>query len=213
MVRHPKPSKEAKMAEISYGDYKFDHAELPMASLVALAQSGLSHELGNVVASGVVADIRKTVNPEKPSDVTTEAVKAWRAAHPEQVAAFASARVTAKLEAIRNGTLGVSAPRGPSASADPLTAEMRKLAREQITAILEAAGMKFPGFSGKGDARKALTVTLKGKAFTGDELIANRLDAEYPNNNREAIEREAKRNLDARAKAKAKMAEGGVDSL
>jgi len=197
------------MATLTYGDHQFDTATLPESSVNALIAAGLAHNLGNVVASGVVSDIRREINPEKPSDVTTEAVKAWRAANAEAIARFTEARVAAQVKAIREGTLGVHAPRGPSASADPLMAEMRKIAKQQITDILVASGMKFPG---KKDGKEQ-TITLKGKAFTGEQLIANRLNPEYPNNNREAIEREAKRAIEARAKAASKNAEAGVDSL
>lgn len=195
--------------EITYGNHKIDLESIPQTSVIALASAGLAHTLGNVVASKIVAEIRKAINSEKPSGVTTEAVKAWRSANEDKISALSAKFQGEALAAIAEGKLGVHSPRRPSASADPLQAEMRKLAKTQITDILIAAGMKFPGVV-KG---KASTVTLKGKEWTGEELVSNRLDVAYPNNNREAIEAEAKRNLAARKRAVEANAKVGVEAL
>jgi hypothetical protein len=208
-----------QMATIEYGEHKLDLATLPETSLVALAQAGLAHTLGNVVASRVVAEIRKAINPEKPSDVTTEAVKAWRKTNEDKISVLSVKFQSESLEAINAGTLGVHVARGPSASADPLQAEMHRIAKAQISVILSGAGMKFPGAKlvkgkdGNPDTRVPETVTLKGSPWTGAQLIANRLDPDYPNNNRAEIEREAKSILAARKRDAEKQAAKGVDSL
>ena len=186
------------MTQLTYGDHTIDPATLPETSLHALLHEGFTHYLGNRVASKVSVWCDAQAGEGEDS-------KTWKVANAEAVSAKAAefrADMIAKLIA---GTIGERSLRGPSASADPLAAEMRKIAKAQITAILVASGMKFP--------TKDSTISLKGQAFTGDELVANRLNPEYAKNNREAIEREAKRNLDARKREAAKMAEAGVDSL
>src|SRR5580658_8429928 len=198
--------REPKMTlEITYGDHKLDLEALPQTSIVALASAGLAHTLGNVVASKIVAEVRKTINADKPSDVTTEAVKAWRKAHEADISAMSGRYQSEALAAIVAGTLGVHSPRAPKASSDPLMTEMRKIAKAQIVAILTAAKLTFPG--------KDKTLELKGTSYTGEQMIANRLDVEYPKNNREAIEKEAKAVLAARKREMDKLADAGVDAL
>lgn len=194
------------MPNLTYGEnITLDTTAIPVASLIALAQRGLNHELGNVVASKVVGDIRKTINPGSPADVTTEAIKAWRAANEAEVAKMTQGYQALAVKAIEAGALGVRAASGGGASVDPLTREMRAIAKREITDILAASGLKFPGKTKDGEA----TVTLKGVAHTGEALVARRLAGEH----RDRIEKEANRTLTARKREAEKNAAGGLDSL
>lgn len=205
------------MAQITYGDHTRDLDKLPATSLVALASAGFAHTLGNVVASKISSELHAVLDPSAPEGMSKEQAKAWfkaeaakyRVANPAKITEWNAMHQAAVLKAIDEGTLGVHAARGPSASADPLMAEMRKLAKVQISDILAAAQMKFPG-KVKGVEQ---TVTLKGVAYTGEQLIANRLDPAYERNNRKAIEDEAKRNLAARKREAERHAQAGVDAL
>lgn len=194
------------MSNLTYGEnITLDTTAIPVVSLIALAQRGLNHELGNVVASKVVGDIRKAINPGSPADVTTEAIKSWRAANEAEVAKMTQGYQALAVKAIEAGALGVRAASGGGASVDPLTREMRGIAKREITDILAASGLKFPGKTKAGEA----TVTLKGVAHTGEALVARRLAGEQ----RDRIEKEANRTLAARKREAEKNAAGGLDSL
>lgn len=230
----PPTKREDKiMATITYGDHTRDLDKLPASSLVALASAGFAHTLGNVVASKISSELHAVLDPTAPEGMSKEQAKAWfkaeaakyRVANPAKITEWNARHQAAVLKAIDEGKLGVHGARGPSASVDPLMAEMRKLAKVQISDILGAANMKFPGtktsktkvmVDGKEVeqvSRVAETVTLKGVTYTGEQLIANRLDPAYERNNRKAIEDEAKRNLAARKREAEKHAQAGVDAL
>lgn len=195
------------MEKLTYGDHSVDFDGLPEATRYAIAHEGFVHFLGNRVASRVAAWCESQAG----ENATKEAVKAWKDSHPDAVNAQAGMFRTSTLEAMLAGTLGVRSSSGPRAASDPLGAEMRRIAKEQIMAILSASGLKFP--VGKDESGAPKTITIRGVAVTGEQLVTQRLDPDYPRNNREAIEAEAKRNLAAKAKAAAKLSEAGIEGL
>lgn len=195
------------MEKLTYGDHSVDFDGLPEATRYAIAHEGFVHFLGNRVASRVAGWCESQAG----DGATKEAVKAWKDSHADAVNEQAAAFREATLKAMLDGTLGVRATSGPRAATDPLGAEMRKIAKEQITMILAAHGLKFP--IGKDESGAPKTVSIRGVVRTGEQLISDRLDPDYPRNNRDAIEAEAKRNLAAKAKAAAKLAEAGIEGL
>ncbi len=190
------------MTILTYGDHSIDTAQLPESSLVALMNEGLTHYLGNRVASRVSG----WCEAQAGENATKELVKVWKDSHEAEVSAQAATFRQETIDKLLAGTIGVRAARGPSASADPMVAEMRKLAKEELVAMLAKAGMKFP-------KKDEALIFANGTKLTGDEMIARRLDAERQGNNREAIERQAKRNLDARRKAADAVDVSALDSL
>lgn len=175
-----------------------DTSKLPAASVEALIARGVGHVFGNETASKIVSAIRKSINPEKPSEVSTDAVKVWRAANADAIAEMtrkAHADFAAALEA---GTLGTRESSGPRV--DPMTKWMRSRAAEFIVGVLKSKGAiaaserKQPGLDD--------TFDLGGQKVTFGDLIARRLanPKEGP-----ALQREAKAHFDALARQKAKV--------
>lgn len=177
------------MANLVYNETSVDHGAIPIASLVALAQRGLNHVMQNEVSSKVVGHIRKLVNPEKASDVTTEQVKAYRAEHDGEISALENSYRAEKWNEINNGTLGETTVRGPKV--DPLTGEMRKIATALVRKQLAANNLKLS---------KEQKIVIRGTEFTLAELVSRRIERD-----REVIEREAKAALAEAARRMAKL--------
>ena len=177
------------MTTFTYGELSIDSDKFHPNAVQALLRRGLSHLLGNEQAA--------KVGPES----------AWGKANAnatkEQVAAAKLAMQQSAIATLYDGTIGVRASSGPKA--DPLTSEMRKLAKIEIVAILgankdtEGKAVKFP----TGDK----TVILPdGTSATGEQLIGRRL-AKHG----ERIKAEASRNIAAQAKKAKQVVEAGVD--
>ena len=180
------------MSHISYGDFKIELAVLPLASQVNLAQRGLAHVLGNEVSSKTVSFIRGKVvegSERKASDVTTEEVKAYRSENETVVLAFEAEARAALVKEIEEGTLG----QGRSTSAKPALSKVDTMARaialEELKEILTKNGLKLP------TGEKTLSFS-NGDTFTREELISRRLEKHG-----ERIGKEAKKRVDATAKA------------
>lgn len=130
-----------------WGDFILNPADVPVASLHALAQRGFTHVLGNEVASALTA-WKKT---EQGAAATQTEVDGWL-----------KARREAKIEQIMKGELGVRAvSSGPRATG--LDAVIRTVAIEWLKAKLGKSGNKLP----TGDK----TVNVAGKDMTRDDLI------------------------------------------
>ena len=160
------------MSHISYGDFQIELTSLPLTSQINLAQRGLAHVLGNEVSSKTVSFIRSKVvagTDRKASDVTTEEVKAYRAANEAEVLAFEATSREALLIEIKEGTLGQG--RGVSAKPSLSKAETvaRAIALEELKEILTKSGLKLP------TGEKKLTFA-DGQTFTREELISRRLE-------------------------------------
>lgn len=142
--------------QVTYGTITLDFTKLPAKSLEAMLKRGVTHFLGNEQASKVSGWKKgfEEANQASPSD--------------EEVSAKKADYVAKALEALEAGTVG-TASRGPSV--DPVEAEMERIAKREIKAILDKSGAKFTGK--KGEERK---VTFgDGSAFTMDELVDRRL--------------------------------------
>jgi|HubBroStandDraft_1064217.scaffolds.fasta_scaffold17588_2 hypothetical protein len=127
--------------------YDVSPADVPAISLFALAQRGLTHVLGNEVASALTA-WKKTDE--------------GKAASQAQIDAWVKARRDAKFEQILAGTLGTRTASVPRATG--IEALKRSIAIEWLKAKLAKSGVKLP----TGDK----TIEVAGTAMTRDELIA-----------------------------------------
>jgi hypothetical protein len=162
--------------QVTYGDYTVDTDKLPEKSLAALIKRGLTHYLGNEQSSKTRA-WEKAQKDEDGNEVEVS----------DEAKAAKLAECQAKAHAaLLDGTVG-TITRGPGK--DPVEAEIERQARAKIRETLKANGIKF---SGEGDER---TVTLKGEAFTMDQLVERQIA-----NNGEALRRDAEKALKAKAK-------------
>lgn len=147
-----------------------DETQAPVASVMAMAQRGFQHFLGNEVASKVVSKIKSEIasktKDRKAESVSKDEIVAFRTEHATHVQAWTRAAVDEALKAFDEGTIGTRS--GGGARVDPLTAAMNTIARTEVTVTLKANGIKVP----KGDD----TVTLQGEPFTMAQLIARRLE-------------------------------------
>lgn len=130
---------------LEWNDIKVSPVDVPAVSLMALAQRGFTHVLGNEVAAALTA-WRKTEEGKGADDA---AIEAW-----------VKDRRQAKLDQIMKGELGVRRAGTGGARVTGFDAVLRRVATEWLTAKLG----KLP----TGDK----TVSVKGKEFTRDELIA-----------------------------------------
>ena len=135
---------------LRWGDYEVSPSDVPATSLMALAQRGFTHVLGNEVASALTA-WKKT---EEGASAPQAAVVAW-----------VKAKRDAKLEQIMQGTLGVRAAGQPRASG--IEAIMRSIAVERLKVKLAKRQAKLPS----GDK----TINVAGKDMTREELISAEL--------------------------------------
>lgn len=147
--------------QVIYGDHNLDFTKLPAKSLEAMLKRGVSHFLGNEIASKITA--RK--NKHKADNAGAEMPEA-------DIAALHAEFVAKALTALAEGTVG-TATRGPAM--DPVEAKMEALAWAEILVILKNNGSKS---TGKGDER--VWEFANGQKFTKDELIGRRLDPTGP---------------------------------
>lgn len=142
--------------QVTYGNITLDFTKLPAKSLEAMLKRGVTHYLGNEQAakvSGWKSRFADDNNGAVPGD--------------DEIAAKKAEYVSAAVAALEAGTVGM-ATRGPAA--DPVEAEMERIAKREINAILKTNGAKF---SGKGDERKV--TFANGQSFTMDQLVERRL--------------------------------------
>ena len=192
---------------MKWGEYEIDNTTVPGPVVDRLLNSALAHIMTNEASSHVVGQIRRKLTPQggKASEVTTDAVKAYRAdpRHEEEIAAWEEAFRQAKLAAIRDGSLVVRIARAPSK--DPVETAMRAIAKLEVTAVLKAHGLKFPG--------KDETVSDGENEFDGDTLVDRRLShPEHGPRIRKAAERKVAEDNRIRENA-AKAATGAEGKL
>jgi hypothetical protein len=118
--------------QIQYGNHAIDTATLPPTSIDAMVRRGVSHYLGNEMASKVVAweESQTKENGRAPS--------------PEEKAAKKEALQLEAIAALEAGTVGQS-NRGPRV--DPLIAQINIIAKREVLNTLRANNIKPP----KGD--------------------------------------------------------------
>lgn len=177
------------MPTITYSDITIDTSTLPEASLVALLSRGLTHLLGNEISSKVHSWACGEAQANSDDRAT---VKAWKEANAEAVSAKVKEFQSATIEALAAGTIGTRAASGTSI--DPIERRAEVLARKEVVAVLTTNSIKVP----KGEQK----VKMGDAEFTMAELVDRRM-TKYG----ERLRAEAKRELDAEAKAKTKLAE------
>lgn len=192
--------------EIKYGKaFTRDFDALPDTSRKAIATFGIAHYLGNVQASALVAKIRSHIAGKdgKASEVSTDAVKAWRKdeSNASQLKAWQDELFADAVKDIDSGEIGV---REGGPRLDPIEREFRTLVLARATSICEGIGVKMPGAAKDGEA--APTITLPG-----DNTVLTRVDllrrvSESPKHSAE-LRKQAEQTVRARdrltAKAKA----------
>ncbi len=178
---------------VSFKEKIYPLGDWPVVSVVRLAQRGLNHVMQNEVASKVVGEIRKAVSPDKPSEVSTDAIKAYRKAHETDIDVLEAKYQAEAFVAIAAGKLGDAGNRGPRL--DPLQTEIRKIATTLVRAQLKANNLKEP----KGDER----LPFGSASFTMRELVERRLSRDLDSITRDAkaIVRENERRIANATKA------------
>lgn len=171
------------MDKLVYGDITVDFDALPPVSQVALASEGLTHYLGNRVASRSHAWAQGE-NQAKSTD--KEVVKAWKETNASTLAAKEAEFRAETVAALIDGSIGTRSG-GPRLS--PIDTVKRTIAREDIATMLRSNGIKVP----KGEE----TLTTKDGAFTMDALIERRLANETTGPD---ITKRAEKELAAKAK-------------
>lgn len=183
------------MDKLTYGDkIEVDFSALPEVSQFALASRGLTHILGNEVASKVHA----WAGAEGQANSDDKAVvKAWKDANPEKLAAKTSEVQADILDALNKGELGsrVSGPR-----LAPLDTIKRQIARKEVEDILRGNKLAVP----KGEAK----VKMGDAEFTMAQLIDRRIEKFS-----DRITAAATKELAARAKAMKAAAENAQAAL
>ena len=150
------------MENFKYGDnVSIDFAALPEVSQVALIQRGLTHVLGNEVASRVHA---WAMGEGQANSEDKEVVKAWKLANASAITSKTSEVQADMVKALTDGTLG-SRTTGPRLT--PLETVLNKITRGEVETILRANSIKVP----KGDDK----VKMPDGEFTMKELIVRRL--------------------------------------
>ena len=210
---------------VTYGEYKIaDFDALPTASKLALAQSGLTHKLGNEVAASVSALIKKALvnaSGDPKHEPSRDDAKAFRAANTALVAQWTKEEADETFAEILAGTIGTRAggPRGPKLD------EFASLVRDFATRYVEnalvnnqklarnAAGVAVVPETGKAPVsggKTPWTITIAGKPTT----IAALVDAQLAKPDlRAKFEADAKAEMARRAKAAERVTVDSLDSL
>lgn len=185
------------MNALTYGDkITVDFVALPEVSQYALAQRGLTHILGNEVASKVHSWAQG--EGQAASD-DKAVVKAWKDANPGAITEKTQALQAELVADLLAGELGlrVSGPR-----LTPVETIARQMARKEVEDILRANKIKVP----KGEDK----VKMGEDEFTLAELISRRL-AKYGERIGKSAEAEAKRRAKATEAVTANAAEAVAD--
>lgn len=185
------------MDAFKYGDnVTVDFAALPEVSQVAVISRGLTHILGNEVASRVHAWAK---DEKQGNSDDNEVVKAWKAANAAAISSKTAEVQADMLKALTDGTLG-SRTTGPRLT--PLETVLNKITRGEIETILRANSIKVP----KADDK----VKMPDGEFTMKELIARRLEKpEHGDRLRKLAERE----VAAQAKAQKAITDDAASAL
>lgn len=174
---------------ISVAGRDLDVSTLPEKSVAAILRRGFTHYFGSEIASKVKARKDKHLEEHKVEmdEVAIDTLKAELVAE--------------GFEKLAAGTLG---DRAVGQSVDPVEALIEAKAKSEIRDMLRANGVKVPK---AGETIK----TPDGSEYTLDELVARRLSNEE---HRARLEKDAKKEIAAKAKAKAALVvDGGVKSI
>ena len=145
------------MTTLNYGETTFEVESLSDQTRHVLMQRGLSHILGNEVASKVTAWVKRNTTDAAPATDKTPAVVA-SAPTEAQIAAFKAEAFANAVAAITGGTLGEASARGPRGPADPVGNIALDLAKADVMAAAAKRNFKL---SAKDIAEKAKTILEK----------------------------------------------------
>lgn len=197
-IAQPQTNGDSTM-QVQYGSHNLDIAKFHPNAIEAMVRRGISHYLGNEVASKVsgwsasqvsqAVEAFKTANPTKSDEATLAEVARRVEPSPEAKATKKAEFQAAAVQALLDGTVGQS-NRGPKA--DPLEAEIEKLTRHSVLETLKANGIKAP----KGDG---VVSFADGTTRTMEQMVENRFKRDG-----DAITTQAKKNLAEREKVAAK---------
>lgn len=158
---------------ISYGKapgqvYSFNLSDLPQTSVLALASKGLAHSLGNECASKVSGEKSRRAEAGEPEMSEAEVSEMLAAARERMVLT------------ITEGTMGVSAARGPRAN--PIDSIIRRIGTDELRAKLAKAGLRLPQGKNKETGEPnvmELPSKVDGttKTYTAAELVGNYIAA------------------------------------
>ncbi len=178
----------ATMVKWIDGTSEFDFDTIPQASREGILSRCIGH-FRNELASAALGWAKGQVAGEdgKASAVSSADAAAYRDSHVDEAKTFGDKWMAAKLQAIQDGKLGVRTSSEGSGGVDPLTREMHKIAIADLTAMLEAHGLKMP----RGEDK----LTLRGVEHSRGSLVSAKLAKDG-----DAIEKKAKANLAAKAK-------------
>jgi len=149
-----------------------DLTTIPTVSLVALAQKGLNHYLGNEAASRVATAMNTACNITSETDKgEAKALRdAWKLANAETYAKLIADTDAAFVAAIHAGEIGASS--GGRGTA--LETVMKRIATDEINGILSTHRLAKP-------KKAADKITFgDGTAFTFGELVERRLSEGHP---------------------------------
>lgn len=158
---------------VTVGSIMIDYSALPAKSIGALLSRGLTHYLGSEQASKVKAIKDKHLEEHKVELADDE------------IAAIKADLVSQAIAKLLDGTIGV---RQAGVQIDPLDIAMAKIAKQEVSDILRANGIKVPK---KDEAVQFADGTSKSMA----DMVSARLEK-----NRDAIEKAAKKALADRQK-------------
>jgi len=184
--------------QFQYGDIALDTAKFHPTSVDAMIRRGVSHYLGNEMASKVVT-WEASENKARQEAATKEGRATYNPVSDEDKAAQKALFQADALAALEAGTVGVS-NRGPRV--DPLIALMQSIAKREVIDTLKANGIKPP----KGSD---IVTFGDGATRTMEQMVEKRLGLHG-----ERIKKEAERHLAelARKAEKAKKEAAGRET-
>jgi len=165
--------------QIQYGNIALDTAKFHPTSIDAMIRRGVSHYLGNEMASKVVA-WAESQNKVRADEATKAGKATYVPVSDDEKQAQKEIYQAEALVALEAGTVGVS-NRGPRV--DPLVALMVSIARREVVDTLKANGIKPP----KGSD---IVTFGDGATRTMEQMVEKRLANHGPR-----IESEAKKHL------------------
>lgn len=198
--------KENQMEKLVYGDTSLDFDALSDASRFALAQRGLTHVLGNEIASKVHSWAGQAGQANSDDKAT---IKAWKDANVAAITSKTAELVADTIKALNDGTLGARVG-GPRLT--PIDTLRRQIAKGQIETILRANKIKVP--------TKDDTVKMPDGEFTMTQLVERRLAMQVKDASGAVIRdigaeitKEAEKELALRAKKQAALVAGAAEAL
>lgn len=159
---------------------ELDFGTLPEKSIAAILRRGFTHYFGSEIASKVKARKDQFIAANEGAEMSDEAIESLKAE-----------LVAEGFTKLAEGTLG---DRAVGQSVDPVEALVESLAKAEVKDILRANNVKVP-------KKDELVVFADKSTHSLDDLVARRIASHG-----ERLEKEAKKQIAAKAKAKAALA-------